>query len=105
MSSSRTSLSSSEPAPAAPATPHLYAGMLDVMCRVDGVLGTGSITVRDCLKLQRLSVIRLKQLAGSDLEIQVHGTPIASGEVVIIDESTSIRVSGIMPPPGLEEHA
>ena len=75
------------------------------MCRVDGVLGTGSITVRDFLKLQRSSVIRLKQLAGSDLEIQVHGMPIANGEVVIIDDSTSIRVSGIMPPLGSEERA
>ena len=74
--------------------------MLDVACRVDVVLGTGSITVRDCLKLQQLSVIRLDQSAGSDLEVHVHGVPMAAGEVVIVDESTAIRVTAVTPPPG-----
>ena len=66
MSSSPTSSSSTD---AASAT---YAGMLDVTCRVEVIVGTGSITVRDCLKLQRDSIIRLTQAAGSDL--QVHGS-------------------------------
>jgi flagellar motor switch/type III secretory pathway protein FliN len=74
--------------------------MLDVVCRVDVVLGTGRITVRDCLKLTRLSVVRLAQAAGSDLEVRVHGVRAASGEVVIIDDSTAIRVTGVTPQPG-----
>jgi flagellar motor switch protein FliN/FliY len=74
--------------------------MLDVMCGVDVVLGTGSITVRDCLKLQRQSVIRLHQSAGADLEVRVQGVPTAAGEVVIVDESTAIRVTAVTPPPG-----
>ena len=108
MSSSLTLSSSSDlsragtAAPAAPAPASPYAGMLDVVCRVEVVLGTGSITVRDCLKLQRMSVIRLRQSAGSDLEVQVHGVPVARGEVVIIEESTAIRVSDIIPSPGSE---
>lgn len=102
MSSSLTLSSSSDPTPVAPALPQPYAGMLDVVCRVDVVLGTGSITVRDCLKLQRMSVIRLRQSAGSDLEVRIHGVPVATGEVVIIDESTAIRVTAIIPPSGLE---
>jgi flagellar motor switch protein FliN/FliY len=79
---------------------HPFAGVMDVACRVDVVLGTGSITVRDCLKLQRLSVIRLDQSAGSDLDVCVHGVPIVTGEVVIVDESTAIRVTAVTPPPG-----
>ena len=102
MSSSRTSSSSSELAPAVPAPPRPFASMLDVVCRVDVVLGTGSITVRDCLKLQRTSVIRLTQPAGSDLEVRVHGVPTARGEVVIIDDRTAVRVTDILPPPGTE---
>ena len=43
-----------------PANP--YAGMLDVTCRVEVIVGSGSITVRDCLKLERDSIIRLEQL-------------------------------------------
>jgi flagellar motor switch protein FliN/FliY len=102
MSSSRISSSSSDLVPAAPAQPRPFASMLDVVCRVDVVLGTGTITVRDCLKLQRATVIRLKQPAGSDLEVRVHGVPAAMGEVVIIDDSTAVRVTGILPPPGTE---
>jgi flagellar motor switch protein FliN/FliY len=83
-----------------PALPHPFAGMLDVPCRVDVVLGTSSITVRDCLKLQRLSVIRLDQSAGSDLDVRVHGVSAVAGEVVIVDESTAVRVTTVTPVPG-----
>ena len=102
MSSSLILSSSSDLVPAAPALTRPYAWMLDVVCRVDVVLGTGSITVRDCLKLQRASVIRLKQLAGSDLEVQIHGVPAAKGEVVIIEDGTAIRLTDVIPPPGVE---
>jgi len=79
--------------------------MLDVVCRVDVVLGTGSISVRDCLKLRRMSVVRLAQVAGSDLEVRVHGVTAATGEVLIIDDSTAIRLTNITPPPGLRTAA
>ena len=105
MSSSRILSSSSELAPVTPALPQPYDGMLDVGCRIDVVLGTGSISVRDCLKLQRLSVIRLNQWAGLDLEVRVHGVLAATGEVVIINDSTAIRVTEITPPPELEAQA
>lgn len=96
MSSSQTSSSSSK----APSGPQPYAAMQDVVCGVDVVLGTGHISVRDCLKLQRMSVIRLAQSAGSDLEVRVHGVTAASGEVVIVDDSTAIRVTEISQPLG-----
>jgi len=95
MSSSLTSSSSTDAA----AT---YAGMLDVTCRVEVIVGTGSITVRDCLKLQRDSVVRLAQPAGSDLQVTVQGVPTATGEIVIDDDTTSVRISSVLPPPGAE---
>jgi flagellar motor switch protein FliN/FliY len=95
MSSSPTSSSSTDAA----AT---YAGMLDVTCRVEVIVGTGSITVRDCLKLQRDSVVRLAQPAGSDLQVTVQGVPTATGEIVIDDDTTSVRISSVLPPPGAE---
>jgi flagellar motor switch protein FliN len=79
--------------------------MLDVVCQVDVLLGTGSITVRDCLKLQRLSVIRLDQSAGSDLDVRVQGVPTMSGEVVIVDESTAVRVTAVTSPLGARARA
>jgi flagellar motor switch/type III secretory pathway protein FliN len=95
MSSSPTSSSSTDAA----AT---YAGMLDVTCRVEVIVGTGSITVRDCLKLQCDSVVRLAQPAGSDLQVTVQGVPTATGEIVIDDDTTSVRISSVLPPPGAE---
>jgi flagellar motor switch/type III secretory pathway protein FliN len=96
MSSSPTSSSSTDTASDA------YAGMLDVTCRVEVIVGTGSITVRDCLKLQRDSIVRLTQVAGSDLQVTVQGVPTATGEIVIDDDTTSVRISNVLPPPGAE---
>jgi flagellar motor switch/type III secretory pathway protein FliN len=96
MSSSPTSSSNTEPVSTA------YAGMLDVTCRVEVIVGTGSITVRDCLKLQRDSIVRLTQAAGSDLQVTVQGVPTATGEIVVDDDTTSVRISSVLPPPGAE---
>ena len=71
----------------------------DVVCRVEVVLGTGSISVRRCLALEDGSVIPLEQVAGSDLKVVVNGVPIALGEVVIVEDSTAIRLTDILPPP------
>jgi flagellar motor switch/type III secretory pathway protein FliN len=49
-----------------------------------------------------MSVIPLKQSAGEDLQVVINGVTIASGEVVIVDDSTSIRVTEILPPPSAE---
>ena len=96
MSSSPTSSSSTDgPAGA-------YAGMLDVRCLVEVLVGTGSITVRDCLLLQRDSLIRLAQSAGSDLQLNVQGVPMARGEIVVDDETTTVRITEVLPPPHAE---
>ena len=97
MSSSPISSSSSERT-----VPESLASMLDVQCTVEFVIGTGVLKVRDCLRLERNSVVRLVQSAGADLEVRVHGVTIANGEVVIVDEDTALRVSRIVPPAGVE---
>jgi len=71
----------------------------DVVCRVEVVLGTGTISVRHCLALEPGSTISLKQIAGSDLQVLVNGVPVALGEVVIVEDSTAIRLTDILPPP------
>ena len=99
MSSSQTSSSSSD-APAHPLAP-----MLDLGINVDVIVGTSSITVRECLKLRRQSVVRLKRASGSDLDLVVGGVLVASGEVVVVDESTALRIADIAQPPGAEPEA
>lgn len=76
--------------------------MGDVQCAVDFVLGSATMRMRDCLQLRPQSVVRIEQSAGADLHVSVHGVTIATGEVVIIDDTTALRISYICPPPGLE---
>ncbi len=95
MSSSPISSSSSEPE-------HPLSGMLDIVCPVDVILGTGTISVRDCLRMLPQTVLRLVQPSGSDLCVSVHGVVAVKGEVVIVDDSTALRVTEVVPPPSAE---
>jgi flagellar motor switch protein FliN len=94
MSSSLISSFSSE---SADSTPFDHVG--DLRCPVTVVLGTASITVRQCLALEPQVVLRLEQAAGEDLRIDVNGVTIARGEVAIIDTSTAVRLTDFAPPP------
>lgn len=97
MSSSRTSSSSSDVS----VVPEALASMLDVACAVDFVIGSGQLTVRECLRLNRNSVVKLFQTAGGDLDVIVHGVSIAHGEVAVIDDSAALRVTRITVPSGV----
>jgi flagellar motor switch protein FliN/FliY len=77
----------------------------DVKCHVDVWLGTTTISVRECLHMKRHSVISLDQSAGSDMQVVVNGVPVANGEVVIIDDSTAVRLTEIVAPPSAETSA
>ena len=82
--------------------PEALQPMHDVECNVDFIIGTGRLKVRDCLRLERQSIVALDQSGGADLELRVHGVNIAMGEVVIMDDVTALRLTRITPPVGLE---
>ena len=77
----------------------------DVICRVDVMLGAATVSVRDCLRWKRNSVIRLQESAGTDMRIAINGIPVATAEVVIVDDSTAVRVTEILPPPSVEANS
>jgi flagellar motor switch protein FliN/FliY len=83
-------------------TPATVAPLNDVVCGVDVILGTAVMSVRECLRLRKHSIIRLAQSAGGDMTMFVNGIGLATGEVVIIDDSTAIRITDILPPPSSE---
>lgn len=72
----------------------------DVPCQVEFVLGDARLRLRDCLELAPQSVLRLSQAAGADIELRVEGKAIASGEIVIVDNTAGLRITRILPPPG-----
>lgn len=75
---------------------------MDVPCRVEFVLGGSTVTVRDCLDFEPNRVVRLSLSAGSDLDMRVEGIVIATGEVVIVEDQTALRVTRILAPAGSE---
>ena len=96
MSSSQNLSSSSD------ASRLAFGPLLDVSCRVEIVLGTGVMSVRDCLKLRKNSIIRIDEPAGLDMEVRVNGVGVAHGEVLIVDDSTSIRITEVLAPPSAD---
>jgi flagellar motor switch protein FliN len=98
MSSSPNSSSSSDGGIALAAVAPLH----DVMCHVDVILGSSVMSVGECLRLRKNTIIRLTQSAGGDMTVVVNGINLASGEVVIIDDSTAIRITDILAPPSSE---
>ena len=78
---------------AAPTEP--FAALHDLQCPVTVRLGTASLTVRHCLALAPGSVVTLDQAAGTDLTLQVNGVALARGEVVIVEDATSLRITSV----------
>jgi len=95
MSSSQISSSSSD---ALSALPEAYRPFAAVPCSVDIVLGSGEISIRTCMTLQKGSVVRLEQSAGQDLTLVVDGVTVARGEVVVMDDSVSVRITELWRP-------
>lgn len=76
--------------------------LMDVPCVVEFVLGGSTVTVRDCLDFEANKVVKLSLSAGSDLEMRVEGISIATGEVVIVENQTTLRLTRILPPAGVD---
>ena len=80
----------------------IFTPLHDVVCRVDVMMGAAAMSVRDCLALRKDAIIRLPKAAGADMQVVVNGVVVAFGEVVIVDESTAIRVTELAAPPSNE---
>lgn len=76
-----------------------FTGLLDLVCPVQIQIGTGLITVRQCLGLRRHSILRLDPSVGDDLRLVARGVTIARGEVLIVEDSTVVRITDISVDP------
>lgn len=59
-------------------------------------IGRTRMTVGETLELREGSVITLDRLAGEPVDLLVNGTPIARGEVVVIDEQFGLRLTQVL---------
>ncbi|HEY7829880.1 MAG TPA: flagellar motor switch protein FliN [Solirubrobacteraceae bacterium] len=59
-------------------------------------IGRTQMTVGETLDLRAGSIVTLDRLAGEPVDLLVNGTPIARGEVVVVDEEFGLRVTEIL---------
>jgi flagellar motor switch protein FliN len=59
-------------------------------------LGRARMTVGATLELHPGSVITLDRMAGEAMDLLVNGTPIARGEIVVVDEQFGLRVTEVL---------
>ena len=63
-------------------------------------VGRTRMTVGETLELREGSVITLDRMADEPVDVLVNGTPIARGEVVVIDEQFGLRLTHILTEDG-----
>jgi flagellar motor switch protein FliN len=59
-------------------------------------IGRTRMTVGETLELHQGSIVTLNRMAGEPVDLLVNGTPIARGEVVVIDEQFGLRVTEVL---------
>ena len=62
------------------------------------------MTVGETLELREGSVITLDRMADEPVDVLVNGTPIARGEVVVIDEQFGLRLTHILSEDAVPTH-
>ncbi|HEY5430186.1 MAG TPA: flagellar motor switch protein FliN [Solirubrobacteraceae bacterium] len=59
-------------------------------------IGRARMSVGETLELREGSVVTLSRMAGEPVDLLVNGTPIARGEVVVIDEQFGLRLTQVL---------
>jgi flagellar motor switch protein FliN/FliY len=68
----------------------------DVPVELAVEIGRTHMTIGETLALGPGSIVTLNRLAGEPVDLLVNGTPIARGEVVVIDEEFGLRITEVV---------
>ena len=74
--------------------------IMDVQLEVTVELGRTHKSIKDVLEFAPGTIIELNKLSGEPIDVLVNGKIVAKGEVVVIDENFSIRVTDIIKQEG-----
>jgi flagellar motor switch protein FliN len=72
--------------------------VLDIPVTLSMEVGRSRISIRKLLQLNQGSVVELERATGEPLDIYVHGTLIAHGEVVVVNDKFGIRLTDVISP-------
>lgn len=68
----------------------------DIPMELSVEIGRTHMTVGRTLELRVGSIVELERQAGEPVDLLVNGSPIARGEVVVIDEQYGLRITEIL---------
>jgi len=78
------------------ASPQMLSRLMDLQLPVSVLLGRATITIKDALKLMSGSVVELDRRVGDHVEIMVHGTIVAKGEIVSVKGNYGVRIKEVI---------
>jgi flagellar motor switch protein FliN/FliY len=85
-----------EAASASSASPAMLSRLMDLQLPVSVLLGSAHITIKEALKLMSGSVVELDRQVGDPVEIMVHGTIVAKGEIVSVKGNYGVRIKEVI---------
>jgi len=65
----------------------------DVEVEATVELGRTVLPIREVLKLRRGSIVELDKLVGQPAELLINNTPLARGEIIVIDERFGFKIT------------
>jgi flagellar motor switch protein FliN/FliY len=73
-----------------------YAHLADVPLRLEAVLGRLTMNMRAVASLEKGSVLTLSRSAGDNVDLCVAGVDLASGEIVVIEDTLGVRITDVL---------
>jgi flagellar motor switch protein FliN/FliY len=73
----------------------------DIPLQISIEVGRMRLRVRDLMKLAAGKVIELKKPAGEPFDICVNGMHVARGEVIVVEQSSGVRIIEVQKPGSL----
>lgn len=78
-----------------PASPILER-LLDLELPVSIAVGHAEVALKDVLQMKSGSVVQLDKESGEEVDLLVHGTLVARGEIVLVGQNYGIRINQIL---------
>jgi flagellar motor switch protein FliN/FliY len=78
-----------------------FVHVQDIPLQIAIEVGRLSLKVRDLMKLAPDSIIQLKKPVGEPFDICINGLPVARGEVIVVEQSSGVRIIEVPKPGGL----
>ena len=77
------------------------AGVHDIPLRVSIEVGRLRLAVGEFLRLASGTILEIKKPAGEPFEISVNGFVVGKGEIIMVEQSSGVRIVEVLKPAGL----